>query len=336
MSQPVVTFQKLTLTLDQMRTHAKWIPGRTAEAAKNLKEYEQQQETTCAMLVTELTALAVTMEDMRKETDKETEKNNQSVQSYGEAIRSDGRGLASNLDEIQDELDALGANLRQNISSQSKEMQSIDDIDVQSDQKRIENLNNYCIALEESSNLAGHTSDCLETGQRSLAVELDTEEALDRRADECIAQGHNLLAARFMAEGRPAAAVEELKQAVDKAPKTAELWFNLALALGEVNELEAAVKAYDHAVSLAPSSPQVNQVGGWVLLRQGHFASAIEYFQQALQASCSLLDELDLMEGLAEAEYQMGRPDKAKAAWERVLEIDPYHPTARLSLEWIR
>jgi len=210
MSQPVMIFQKLTLTLDQMRAHARRIPGRTTEAASNLKKYEQQQETTSAMLVTELTALAVTMEDMGKDTDKETEKNNQSVQSYGEAIRSDGRGLASNLDEIQDELDALGANLRQNINSQSKEMQCFNEIDVQSDQKRIGNLDNYCIALEVSSNLTGRTGDSLEIGKRSLVAELNTEEVLDQRVDECLAQDHNLLAARFIAEGRPAAAVEEL------------------------------------------------------------------------------------------------------------------------------
>jgi len=336
MSQPVMIFQKLTLTLDQMRAHARRIPGRTTEAASNLKKYEQQQETTSAMLVTELTALAVTMEDMGKDTDKETEKNNQSVQAYGEAIRSDGRGLASNLDEIQDELDALGANLRQNINSQSKEMQCFNEIDVQSDQKRIGNLDNYCIALEVSSNLTGRTGDSLEIGKRSLVAELNTEEVLDQRVDECLAQDHNLLAARFIAEGRPAAAVEELQQAVIMAPKTAEIWFNLALAFVEVNEPEAAAEAYDHAVSLAPSSPQVNQVGGWVLMNQGHYEGAVDNFQQALQVSCALLDELNLMEGLAEAEYQVGRPDKAKAAWERVLEIDPYHPTARQSLEWIR
>ena len=336
MKQPVASFQKLTLTLDQLRTHARLMPGRTAETAKNLKGYEQQQETTHAMLVTELSALGATMEDMSGRTNKETEKNNQLVQSYGEVIRMDGQGLASNLDEIQDELDALGANLRQNLSSQSKEMQCFDEIDVQSDQKRIENIGVYCGALEEASHSIGHSSDSLKTGQRSLAMELDTEQALNQRAEECLAQDHNQLAAQYMSEGRPQAAVEELKQAVEKAPNTADLWFNLARVLVEANDLEEAAKAYDRAVKLDPSSPLVNRVGGWVALQQENYVGATVYFQQALQSSCPLLDRLELLEGLAEAEYRAGRPDLAQSAWERVLEIDPYHPTARLSMEWIR
>ena len=120
MKQPVASFQKLTLTLDQMRTHARLMPGRTAETAKNLKGYNQQQETTQAMLITELSTLAASLEGLHGVTHKETEQNNQLVQSYGEVIRLDGQGLASNLDEIQDELDALGANLRQNLEFPSK------------------------------------------------------------------------------------------------------------------------------------------------------------------------------------------------------------------------
>ena len=215
-------------------------------------------------------------------------------------------------------------------------MQCFDEIDVQSDQTRIENLENYRCALEVASHSIGHSSDSLKTGQRSLALELDTEEALDQRAEECLAQEHNQIANRYMSEGRPQAAIEELKQAVEKAPNTAELWFNLARVLVVANDPEEAAKVYDQAVNLDPSSPLVNRVGGWVALQQGNFLGAVEHFQQALQTSCPLLDRLELLEGLAEAEYRAGRPDLAQFAWERVLEIDPYHPTARLSMEWIR
>ncbi len=335
MKHPVAVFQKLTLTLDQTRTQAKRIPGRTIDITKSLQEQQHQKESTQAMLVSELTAIGAAIEEMQNQTERDLEQNHRAVQVYQESMQIDGRGLASSLDEIQAELDALGANLRQNLNTQSQEIQHFDEIDVQSDQRRIAHLANYQSALHACSDLSGRTSDNLKVGQRSLAVELDTQQTVDHQLNSSLARVANQQAACQMAEGHPTAAVEALKQAVQLEPGDADLWFNLARLLIESGDAESAEEAFAQAVYLAPSSERVNRVGGWVAMRSGNLEEAIERFYKALQSELPVLEKLELLEGLAEAEYRVGRPDQAKQAWERVLEIDPYHPTAKRSVEWI-
>jgi Tfp pilus assembly protein PilF len=336
MKQTIISFQKLTLSLDRMRTHSRRIPDRTAEAVKHLKAHEQQRETSHAMLLSELKTLEENFDKLTSQTKQDAENNGQTVKAFGEAIQLDGQSLATNFNGIQDDLGALATNLSQNINAESRELQHLDEIDVQSDHQRIENLALYTQALQVSSNISGHTSDRLKLGQRTLAVDLETEEQMVERANYRLAMELNLAAARHMAEGRPSGAVQELKQATTLAPENVEILLNLIRALVEVFELQAAQETYTMVKSLATPSPRVFQAGAWLAMGLGNFVEATTLFRQAITPDLSLMEELDVMEGLASAEFQAGRPDLAQKAWERVLEIDPFHPTARLSMDRTR
>jgi tetratricopeptide (TPR) repeat protein len=336
MKSPVLVFQKFTLTLDQLRSQAKRIPGRTIDLTKSVKEQDHQRQTTQDMMLSELTAIGAAIQLMQTQTEKDQSDNNQAVQRYKETIRKEGHGLASNLDEIQTELDVLAGNMRQNLRSQSEEMQQFDQIDVQSDQQRILNISKYSNALEISSDITGYTCDHMKVGQQSLEMELKTEQVLNKQAARGLARAANQEAIRLISEGCLAASIEELQQAIRLDPENADLRFNLVRALAERGELVAAQENFDVATKLAPNSPRVLQVGGWVALCQGKFDEAISRFNEALKGEWSILNKLELLEGLAQAEYQVGRPDHALEAWTQVLEIDPYHPTARLAVEWIR
>lgn len=336
MKKVVGSFQKLTLTLERTRSQASRMPGRVMDSIKNFQLFEKQRSTTHDMLRSELTALCAVQEEFRKTTVLEQEKNTRATLVYQEAIQTSEGILSSALEEAQSETITLAASLRQNLNSQSAEFHQLDEIDVQSDYQRQEHLHKIQMVYEDSTQLSGTASGNLKDGVRSMGIELDIEQQISDQENAHLAHELNQKAIRYLNEGKPGAAAEELEHAVRLAPNVAILWFNLARALTAVLEVEKAEKALQHATELLPDDPQIEQVSGWIALRKGEYRRSVDHFLLALQQDLSLAEEMDLLEGCAEAAYQAGMPELAEFAWQQVMKMDPYHPIAPIALEWMR
>lgn len=336
MKKVVGSFQKMTLTLERTRTQARRMPGRVYEGVEQVRTLEKQRSITHEMLRSEVLALGAVQEQIRKQALTDQERNGQSLQSFQDSIQMHARLVASALDEVQLETIALGAALRQNLNSQTGELRQLDEIDVQSDYQRQTLLHNFEGVLEETSHLSSTTSTNLFNGANSMGAGLGIQNEMAEQEKLQAAYGLNQEAARMLAENNPGAAVEALQQAVRLVPGEARFWFNLAQALTAFSDLEGAEDALSKAVALSPDDPQMEQVSGWIALRKGDYASAVDHFQLALKKDLSLVQEMDLLEGCAEAAYRAGMPDLAESAWKQVMKRDPYHPIAPIALEWMR
>lgn len=101
-------------------------------------------------------------------------------------------------------------------------------------------------------------------------------------ADPEFSEAHGNLGAQYSRLRRPAEAVEEFHRAIALDPATARHQSNLAIALGQLNQLEDAEKWARHAVQMDGSNPLGHYVLGCVLTtRTNAQREAIEQLQIA-------------------------------------------------------
>ena len=93
----------------------------------------------------------------------------------------------------------------------------------------------------------------------------------------------NQLAIRFLATDRPAEAIGALRRAVVLDPHDAASQRNLANALLDHGDVDAAAVHVERLVRLQPDSPAAHAFFGRVLAMQGKLAEAQSQFEQALQ-----------------------------------------------------
>jgi tetratricopeptide (TPR) repeat protein len=162
-------------------------------------------------------------------------------------------------------------------------------------------------------------------------------------------------------EGRDIYAEAALKRAVKLRPDLISGWVNLALVERERNHMEAAEACLQKAIELDPEqvetqiawcqlcSKRGDRVGAWGWLRsalaryaehpealnmkgillhgEGHFAEAIEAFEQA-----EAVGHLAASSNRGNSLLDMGRMDEALAAHELAVARDPKHPGAQYNL----
>lgn len=93
----------------------------------------------------------------------------------------------------------------------------------------------------------------------------------------------NQLAIRFLATDRPTEAIGALRRAVALDPNNAAGQRNLANALFDHGDVDAAAVHAERLVRLQPDSPAAHAFFGRVLAMQGKLAEAQSQFEQALQ-----------------------------------------------------
>lgn len=131
---------------------------------------------------------------------------------------------------------------------------------------------------------------------------------------------HHALAMALSVEGKATEALESLKTACRLAPRDAEYRYQLALAFNEVKHLDAARGALEETVKLDPQFARA-----WYNL--GLAYSAQEKSELALDAllRAETLDSRSAQIPYARATIlaRLGRPEAARAAVRRALELQP-------------
>jgi len=130
------------------------------------------------------------------------------------------------------------------------------------------------------------------------------------------------IADRHLSEGRTADAIESYNRALAIQPALPAAWFNLAYAQRSERHFEAALDSYAKAIIYGVPRPEEACLNRAVILfdhlRQTDLA--IAELEAAVRHNPNFI-EAQL--NLGNIHEEMGAPDRAKASYQRVLQIDP-------------
>lgn len=166
--------------------------------------------------------------------------------------------------------------------------------------------------------------------------------------------------------GDRAAEINAYRRGLDRISDgsgTVPLLFSLGVAYEQTGQLDSAVQAFEGVLAVDPDNAQaLNYLGytladrnmrldyaedliaraialdpqnaafldsyGWVYYRQGDFAKAVDYLQQA----AALDNDPVIFDHLGDAHEALGEPDQAERWWRRALELDPENQAIREKL----
>jgi predicted TPR repeat methyltransferase len=165
-----------------------------------------------------------------------------------------------------------------------------------------------------------------QSGRPEAALEL-IRRAID--ADSAAPEFHNSLGNAFTALGRRDEAAAAYRQAVALAPGYAPAHLNLGNALREAERLGEAAEEYRQAVALQPDNIAARMNLGAILARRGAFEEALVEFEAVLSRQPQLA-EANIHIGHVLAE--LGRLDDAIARYQRAVELRPENASAYDSL----
>lgn len=177
-----------------------------------------------------------------------------------------------------------------------------------------ENWATYGVALAQS----GQPDEALGAFDISLLLEPDQTAARINKAGTLINAG------------RYADAVPELRAALERDPRSAVAYANLAMAYAGLGEADQAIRAGQDAIDLAPQSAQFRVMVGGLLNRVGRFADAEHHLTLAVKLAPQSPDALFQ---LGVARHYLGKRDEAIAAFRQALRSNGNYRPAREALE---
>jgi tetratricopeptide (TPR) repeat protein len=145
-----------------------------------------------------------------------------------------------------------------------------------------------------------------------------------------LAQAHELIAAAFVIDGRYAPGIQHLQSAVKADPKSTAARLQLAAALMQDTQPDAAAAAMRDAIQLDPNDPKLHRMLGLMMARKDFEGALLEY-----QAAVRLDPKSpQLHEALGTVLIGgMGRIDVAIAEFQEALRLSPNFRAAQIGLE---
>jgi tetratricopeptide (TPR) repeat protein len=141
---------------------------------------------------------------------------------------------------------------------------------------------------------------------------------------------HSFLGAEEMRQGRLREAAEHYREAVRINPSSANMRYNLALALAEAGRWEEAVREFRLALHLDPSLAEARYRLGVSLARSGRLAEALDALRAAARA---LPGRAEIWNDLGDAAFRLGLFADAEEAFREALRLRPGDPLARWNLQ---
>jgi cytochrome c-type biogenesis protein CcmH/NrfG len=127
-------------------------------------------------------------------------------------------------------------------------------------------------------------------------------------------------------QGAPAGQIAALQQATQKNPKDHEAWVQLGNLYFDSHQHQQAIAAYGKALELQPNDPNVLTDQGVMYRELKSFDKAVSNFEKASKIDPTHAQSLFNL-GVVYA-YDLNQPQKATAAWEKVIQIAPSSPQA--------
>jgi tetratricopeptide (TPR) repeat protein len=129
--------------------------------------------------------------------------------------------------------------------------------------------------------------------------------------------------------GLPTDALERIetnRRLVAADPKDRPAWVQLGNDYFDTHQREKAIAAYAEALALQPDDPDVLTDQGVMYRETGAFDRAVANFEKASRIDPRHVQSLYNL-GVVQA-HDLRSPDKATAAWRKVIEIAPASPQA--------
>ena len=121
-----------------------------------------------------------------------------------------------------------------------------------------------------------------------------------------------------------------LERAIERAsPPTAEPYFYLGAAYGELGRSEQSIENYRRAIEIDPAYAEAHYNLGLVHLRDRRFRRALELFEEAIRLQPNGADN-HVAAGVLRA--QLDDPESARVAYLKALELDPLNTVALSNL----
>ncbi len=156
--------------------------------------------------------------------------------------------------------------------------------------------------------------------------------ALDVKPDLTI--GRNHLARLYMAQGRLEAAIGEFRKLVTQHPELAEARHNLAVAYARHQQPEQALRQFRAAIRLQPDFHAARLDFAALASDMGRHQEAIDMLKGmlAISGAAAPFDPIEIRYRLALTHMAAAQLPEAAAALQQVLQAQPNHAEARLSL----
>ncbi|MHB1035369.1 MAG: tetratricopeptide repeat protein [Pirellulales bacterium] len=113
-------------------------------------------------------------------------------------------------------------------------------------------------------------------------------------------------------EGKPDAAVEPLRRALELDPNLVEARNMLGVAMFQLGRLDDAVAEYDRALVVEPDSAKTHNNLGSALAKQGNLPEAVKHYRRAIELDPRYTAP---RHNLATALANLGKPDEALAQY---------------------
>jgi Tfp pilus assembly protein PilF len=139
--------------------------------------------------------------------------------------------------------------------------------------------------------------------------------------------------------GNHQAAIEHYRKVLESDPNRVLALNNLASLLSEyANQPDEALKYAQRAKELAPASPEVGGTIGWIYYRRGIYATALEYFRDAvkLDAAATSANAVSRRYYLGLTYLKLGNLPQGLEILQQALKMHPEVPEAELARAAIR
>ncbi len=133
------------------------------------------------------------------------------------------------------------------------------------------------------------------------------------------------------------ARITSLQQLVASDPKNAKAWTQLGNDYFDTHQPQKAIEAYDRALELDPKNPNILTDQGTMYREIGKFDKAVENFRKASQLDPKHVQSLFNLGVVYSGNLK--QPEKAQAAFKKVMEVAPDSPQAaqaRIALEELK
>lgn len=130
---------------------------------------------------------------------------------------------------------------------------------------------------------------------------------------------HNLHGNALAGQSKFKEAVSAFQKALEIDSSVAELHFNLAILLTNLNRTDEAIKAYHKTVKLNPSLTDAHYNLGTALQSQGEFAEASQAYEKAIQQQPGFFEAIA---NLGVCQQELGNMEAAADAYVRALNLN--------------
>lgn len=138
------------------------------------------------------------------------------------------------------------------------------------------------------------------------------------------------LAELYLTARRPEDAVEALRALVEHAPGTPDHRLNLAMLLGRLGRVAAAIREYERLLAGDPQRATVHFNLALLYKQEKRYEDAIRAYEEA--ARLGIRDVQEVWSNLGVLYSELRRRDEARSMYERALEADPAHIPALFNL----